>query len=249
MTQTSFSAAEVEAVVFDYGNTLIEYGPRQMDRQLELLQETLEDRFGPCDIERLRALRMRQVTDPYRKGFRDNDLEEVSVELVRELYGRTASPEDLAVLVDLRYRVFVESIAVDSEVLQLLEQLRGRYRLALLSNYPCGRAIRDSLERVGLLGFFDPVVVSGEVGWVKPHPKPFQVLLEQLSLPAGACLFVGDNWLADIQGAKRAGMRAVLTTQYVPYESFDPAPGDAEPDARIARLDELAGLLDPGHLA
>ena len=58
-----------------------------------------------------------------------------------------------------------------------------------------------------------------------------------------ATLYVGDNWLGDIQGAKRFGMRAAWITQYVPYEKFDREPGHHEPDLIIEHLQELAGLV------
>jgi FMN phosphatase YigB (HAD superfamily) len=66
-------------------------------------------------------------------------------------------------------------------------------------------------------------------------------LLEGLELEAGQCVYIGDNWLADVQGAKGIGMRAILTTQHVPYEKFERREGDHEPDARIGHLGELEG--------
>jgi FMN phosphatase YigB (HAD superfamily) len=99
------------------------------------------------------------------------------------------------------------------------------------------------MDKVGLTEFFEVIVVSGEVGYVKPHPVPFERLLGQLGEDPAACVYVGDNWLADIQGAKAAGMGAVLTTEHVPYETFAPKEGDHQPDARIARIGELAGLM------
>lgn len=239
-------AAGTRALAFDFGNTLIEYGPVQMKRQFRALQNVLEDRLGPCDTEQLKELRIQQVTAPYRNDCRDNDMEEVAAELVQVLYDRPASPEDIEALVEVRYRVFVDSIAVDPAVPMLLDRLATQYRLALLSNYPCGRAIRDSLRAIDLFDRFESVVVSGDVGWVKPHPEPFRVMVEALNLPPEQVLFVGDNWLADIQGAKRAGMKAVLITEHLPYETFHPEAGDFEPDARIERLSELEQLLDAG---
>ena len=67
--------------------------------------------------------------------------------------------------------------------------------------------------------------------------------LEGLGLSPAACVHVGDNWLADIQGAKGAGLQAVHTTEHVSYQDFEPQPGDLEPDARIGALAELEALL------
>ena len=231
------------AVIFDYGNTLIEFGPAQMRAQFADLHDALVRLAGPCDAEHLRTVRDRQVVAPYHRDYRENDFREVVSELVRELYGREPTEAEVIELMDTRYRSFQASIAPPEGVADLLRDLRKTHRLALVSNYPCGESIRESLVRTGLAEHLEAVVVSGDLGWVKPHPAPFQAVLDQLGLPAEDCVFVGDNWLADVQGAKRAGMKAVYITQHESYERFEPNPGDHQPDARIEHLMELRTLL------
>ncbi|MDE0593914.1 MAG: HAD family hydrolase [Roseibacillus sp.] len=234
---------QTKALCFDLGNTLIEFGPRQIAHQYELLKGALEEMLGPCDGAALKAVRDRQIVAPYSNGYRENDLRECGAELIREIY--EVEPEDHQVdaLVEARYQAFMDGVEVTGEVLELLRKLQTRYRLALLSNYPCGRSIRDGLAKLGLAEFFACIVVSGEVGFVKPHPRPYELMLEGLGLNADQCVYVGDNWLADVQGAKGVGMRAVLTTQHVPYERFEPKEGDHQPEARIGNLAELEGLF------
>lgn len=234
---------QTKALCFDLGNTLIEFGPRQIAHQYELLKGALEEMLGPCDGAALKAVRDRQIVAPYSNGYRENDLRECGAELIREIY--EVEPEDHQVdaLVEARYQAFMDGVEVTGEVLELLRKIQTRYRLALLSNYPCGRSIRDGLAKLGLAEFFACIVVSGEVGFVKPHPRPYELMLEGLGLNADQCVYVGDNWLADVQGAKGVGMRAVLTTQHVPYERFEPKEGDHQPEARIGNLAELEGLF------
>lgn len=232
---------QTEALCFDLGNTLIEFGPRQIALQYDLLKRELEKMFGPCDGVALKAVRDRQIVAPYSNGYRENDLRVCGTELVREVYGVEPEERHVDVLAEARYRAFMEGMEVAEAVLALLAKLKTRYRLALLSNYPCGRSIRDGLAHLGLAPFFECVVVSGEVGFVKPHPKPYELLLEGLGLEANRCVYIGDNWLADVQGAKGIGMRAVLTTEHIPYEKFEPKEGDHQPEARIGNIAELAG--------
>jgi putative hydrolase of the HAD superfamily len=239
----SFDPTMTKAVCFDLGNTLIEFGPRQLARQYDRLTKALEDGFGTCDPDRLKEIRDRQIVAPYHNGYREGVLEEVCRELIEELYGITAGEEQVRALARVRYESFLEVVELADDVLPLLRRLRERYRLAVLSNYPCGRSIRDGMDKIGLTPLLDAIVVSGEVGFVKPHPEPYGQLLGQLGEEPADCVYVGDNWLADIQGAKKAGMKAVLTTQHVPYETFSPQEGDHEPDARIGHLGELAGLM------
>jgi putative hydrolase of the HAD superfamily len=232
-------SSQIKALCFDLGNTLIEFGPRQVAHQYEELKRALVEMFEHCDEARLKEVRDRQIVAPYHNGYRENDLHACGAELIREIYGQDPEDHHVAQTVEARYRAFVEGLEVAEEVLVLLRRLSARYRLALLSNYPCGRSIRDGLEKMGLAEFFEVIVISGEVGYVKPHRRPYELMLEGLDLEAHECVYIGDNWLADVQGAKGIGMGAVHITQHVPYETFEPRDGDHEPDVRIGHIAEL----------
>ena len=234
--------AAVETILFDYGNTLIEFGPRQLGVAVDAIERWLSA-FGPVDRDKLEAVREKQLRAPYSNEYRENDRRETCAELLREVAGVDPTPDRIHELMELRCNTFSECIEVDPSVLALLERLRSRYRLALVSNYPCGQCIRDSLDKVRMSRLFDTVVVSGDIGFCKPHPKPFETALQTLDAGPRNALYVGDNWLCDVQGAKRLGMRAVLVAQFAPYQRLEPAPDDHEPDARIAHLSELEALL------
>lgn len=133
-------------------------------------------------------------------------------------------------------------IEAHPEVAVILEQLSARFRLGLISNYPDARAIRHSLDRVGLAQWFEVVVVSADVGRVKPHPLVFETALSEMNARPETTLYVGDNWLGDIQGAKRLGLKAVWTQQFVPYEDFPREPDHHPADAEISHLSELLAL-------
>jgi HAD superfamily hydrolase (TIGR01509 family) len=238
--------ADVQAVVFDYGNTIVPFGHDEIRRCDEVLLQALARIFGSVDAVRVREIRGRNRLMPYAgdpPAYRENDLPALTRDLVCELYGRPPSASELADLLAVRFGAFVDAVALADGAAAVLAQLRATRRIGLLSNYPDGAAIRASLGKVGLADAFDAVVVSGDLGFVKPHPAMFDAMLEQLGVDAAGALHVGDNWLADVQGAKRAGWRVVHMTRWEPPEHFAPAPGDALPDAAIRRLDELAGLL------
>ncbi len=239
----SIARENIKALCFDFGNTLVEFGPRQVAAQYETFERTLTGLFGPCDAARFKAVRDRQRAAPLSNGYKESELTSLSQELIRELYDVEPDEHHIEVLNQTRCDSLADAIELNDEVLPLLRELRRRYRLGLLSNYPCSRSVRNVLAKVGLLDIFEVVVISGDVGYVKPHTRPFEAMLSQMGLAPSECLYVGDNWLADIQGAKQIGMRAVLTTQYTPHTIFKPVVGDHLPDARIAHLDELRTLL------
>ena len=235
--------ANTKVICFDLGNTLIEFGPRQIAKQYKGLTSKLTKMFGSCDTAKLKAIRDRQIVAPYHDGYRENDVEDCCRELIEGIYQITATEAQVRELAEERYKIFVEIIELSDVILPLLTDLAKSYRLALLSNFPCSRSIRDGVEKLGMTQFFDAIVVSGEIGWVKPDPRPYQVLLDQLQSDPSECVYVGDNWLADVQGSKGMGMNSILTTEHLPYEKFERKAGDLEPDKTIARISELRELF------
>jgi HAD superfamily hydrolase (TIGR01509 family) len=88
----------------------------------------------------------------------------------------------------------------------LLEALRVRgVRTAVLSNV--GVDIRPVMRRQGLVT--DAVILSCEVGAVKPQPEIFAAALEALGVPAEQALMVGDSWKDDA-GAAALGIRTLI---------------------------------------
>ena len=239
----SLDPDRIRAVLFDYGNTLIQFSRPQVQACDHALGEALERLFGPVDRARLKEIRDADRVAPYRNGLRERDLAEMTTRLVEGLYGRPPGPDEIAVLIRARFDAVVQAIVAPDHVPGLLECLGRRYLLGIVSNYPDAEAIRTSLGRLNLARHFASIVVSADVGRVKPHPLPFTTCLDALEMAPADALYVGDNWLADVQGAKRLGMQVVRTIQYEAPERFDPQPGDFEPDAVIEHLSELPALL------
>ena len=237
----------IRAILFDYGNTLIQFSHPQVAACDVRLADRLEALFGPLDRAQVRQIRDADRMAPYGNGLRERDLSEMTTRLVQQLYRRDPSRDEIAQLIKVRFDAVVEAIVAPDYVHELLAGLQQRFVLGLVSNYPDAEAIRASLCKLGLAGFFSKVVVSADVGRVKPHPLPFETCLQALNVEPGHALYVGDNWLADVQGAKRLGMQMVRTLQYEAPERFDPQPGDAEPDAVIDHLTQLTKLLSAGQ--
>ena len=241
-----FDPIPVKAVVFDYGNTLIAFGREQVDQFDALLLEAVTAEFGPPDPAQYKARRDADRMFPYQgdpPSYRENDVREMTAGLIREVYGVEPSGGALDRLIAVRQEAFVRVVSVEPETLSFLQRLGAKYRMALLSNYPDGDAIRASLDETGIAPFLEHALVSGDLGLCKPHPDVFRAVLDALALPPEAVLFVGDNWLADVQGARRAGMQVAHFRRWIPPEHFPEQPGDVSPHVSVATLGELLPLL------
>jgi len=98
---------------------------------------------------------------------------------------------------------------VNPEVEALIRRLRGRYRLAVLSNAPAGLA--GWLRDWGLLDCFQVVFCSGDEGVAKPDPAAFQMTLDRLGVKAREAVFIDDT-PENVESARRQGIHGVLFT-------------------------------------
>jgi putative hydrolase of the HAD superfamily len=95
------------------------------------------------------------------------------------------------------------------EVPRVLAALRERgARLVVVSNWDF--SLHEVRSRTGLLELVDGAVCSAEVGAAKPDPAIFEAGLALAGAAAGEAVHVGDTPEADVDGARAAGIRAVL---------------------------------------
>jgi beta-phosphoglucomutase len=116
------------------------------------------------------------------------------------------------------------------DVLPTLTALRVlEMPMGVLSNF--GVQLRDVLRRFDLLRYFEFVVVSAEVGLAKPDRRIFELVAERAAHPADRLLYVGDHVGDDIEGARGAGLDAVLIDR-----------SDRQTDALCPRIHSLLEL-------
>lgn len=112
-------------------------------------------------------------------------------------------------------------------------------KVGVISNYAHAGVLRDAFARLGLAEHLDALVVSADVGYLKPHPALFQAALDALGVRAEDAVMVGDDLECDVVGARKAGLKAI----WVPYPRVSPAPWRPEADAVAERLADVPGLL------
>lgn len=126
------------------------------------------------------------------------------VSRVVELCGQTMNEDYFEAL--WNHYAKAETWELFEETREVLRQLRDRgLRLGVISNFD--ERLLSILDGHGVAGFFDPIVISSEVGARKPSPEIFASALASSECAASECLHVGDEPEADWRGAAEAGMR------------------------------------------
>ena len=105
--------------------------------------------------------------------------------------------------------------AVNHSVVNLLQRLYGRYKLAVLSNSPPG--LSQWLADWNLLHLFDTVFCSGDEGVVKPEPAAFKITLQRLAVEPEEAVFIDDTD-EHVAASRKMGLQGILFTTGEPLE-------------------------------
>jgi HAD superfamily hydrolase (TIGR01509 family) len=256
---------EVEAITFDFGNTLLPVDRTSLRRVVEVTGERLAARLGPYRLEDFLAVWAEERERQFREEvprYREVDIAQRLVRVLARLRGvaapphdvpwdqpaaeRHSTPQEIAWGVTTYSDAFVEAMPVSADVTAVLATLAREHRLAILSNWPLAATVDRYAEAAGWLPHLTAIVVSQRVGTIKPHPAIFAAALDALGgPPADRVLHVGDDWAADVVGAKGAGWRAAYLDAR-PHDSPLPASDrDATvvADLELSRLDELPAAV------
>jgi FMN phosphatase YigB (HAD superfamily) len=137
------------------------------------------------------------------------------------------------------HRYMHDSTVCPPERTRVLEALRGRYPLGLLSNFDSAATGLKILDTHGLRPFFSPIHISEAIGYRKPRREAFLHTAEAMGVAPRQVLFVGDTFALDVVGAKSVGMDAAWFDRL----KAPPEPDEARPDYTITRLIDLLDIL------
>lgn len=176
--------------------------------------ETLRDVYQPINDHLWHLYRMGEITKP-----------ELSVRRFREPLEHFMGPLSDEMIEEINTQ-FLSLTASKKEIIpgavELLQALRERYRIVILSN-GFTEVQRRKMTSAGLLPYVDHVVLSEMAGVNKPSKAIFDYALSYSRSRRSETVMIGDDWESDITGASNAGIPAIW---------FNPR-GLATPDERL----------------
>lgn len=144
------------------------------------------------------------------------------------------------------YRNHQPEIAPCEDVLPVLNVLQSRAGLGLITE-GYRQVQENKLTALGLESFFEVRVIMGEDEreYWKPNSYPFRCLLDQMGVPAGTAVYVGDNPFKDFGGARRAGMHSVRVRRPAGlHAAIEPESPEFAPDYECIDFHELLIYLE-----
>jgi len=226
--------AGIKAISFDADGTLWDFDTvmrHSLRCALTELEKACPDAAGLLSVDKMIRIRNRVAAEL--KG-RVISLEDVRHEAFRQTLRDIGKPDDA--LATRLTHLFLErrfkDIKLFDDAFQVLEVLRKKYTLGILSNGNCYP------ERCGLGGVFTFAVFAENHGVAKPDPKLFQITLRNAGCSEHQLLHVGDSLEEDVEGAIRAGIKSVWLNRKHEKNS-----SRIRPDFEIASLLELLNIL------
>jgi putative hydrolase of the HAD superfamily len=222
------------------GYTLLRHSPTGP----ELYRRVLGSLGHDFDLDLIEAAHA-PARELYIRATREGRDFEASMDLAREFWTEynllvlRGLGLDGARLAELGEAVYTSAWSPDAwqpfpDALPVLEELRRRgIRMAIVSNFV--DTLPALCRRHGLTEYFDVIVASVEAGAMKPDPRIWRVALRRLGVDAADAWHIGDNYWADVLGARAAGLEPVFLDR-------DGAVPRAD-CARIANLEELVTMV------
>lgn len=245
----------IEAIGFDLFNTLITLEPVTLDAAMDSLIHSLQDNglslkhkpfmdaYGDAALSYIQQSRM--------DGKETHNRYWISAAL--HALGYRIPPDDPSIArgVDAYFTAFFHGCRLIPNTRDMLKTLKKKYRLGLLTNFTHPPAVWKIIDALGLSPFFDVVLISGALGYRKPHPFVFQRLTVLLGVEKHHILYVGDDPGPDIRGAREVGLQPVWTTcvqdQKIPVARGLFSKSNDRPDFQVPRIsmwEDLFSLLD-----
>jgi HAD superfamily hydrolase (TIGR01509 family) len=179
----------VRAVLFDYGNVLVRWDPRNLYRKI-----------FPDPAEMERFLSEICTLDWHWR----HDAGEAMAETTAALARRHPEHAESILAWDRRYGEMIDG-EIEGMAAIVDELGDAGVRLAMLTNMPADKA-SDCFQPFTRRSEFDPIVVSGVEKLAKPDPRIYQLALGRMRTAPGDVLFVDDS-ARNVDAAQKCGMR------------------------------------------
>ena len=240
----------IEAIFLDVGNTLrivVEDEEFQAESKRQLVELT-GAQMSPDDFfdfleERYQVLRKRAKTQL---------IEASEKEMWTEWMLPDFPAEKIAPLSSKLTRLWRDSdgrrVARPDVYDTVIELHRRGYVLGIIANTITETEIPDWIVEDGLTGYFKEVVLSSKVGLRKPLPDIYWEASKRIGVPPERCVYVGDNPVRDVEGARKAGYGMMIVLYEPATFKKEPQSGEYSADYTIKNLSELLDIFPEREL-
>ncbi len=214
-----------KAVIFDVDNTLIDRRKSFRD-----FCEYFIGRYGeqyPFEMTKEELVRYMVEVDKDGYGGLVNFI--IQLKQVWDL------PHSVDGFIKERNEIFGSLTVPYEETHEVLEALRGRYKLGIITN-GYSTVQREKIRMAGVTDYFRDIIVSGEEAFEKPDERIFLLSCKRLEVEPEEAVYVGDYYPNDVAGALKAKIMPIwINTDPEEHQEYD--------GIRVSRLKEIMNHL------
>lgn len=234
----------IQAVIFDLDDTLFDHyhsvraGLVAVQKAYPDLQQRTLDDLTHTYVDLVESLHIKVL-----QGLLT--LDQARIQRIQSFfrnYGHTIPVDEAQTCANLYRGAYQAARQTVPGAITLLEHLRTHVKIGIITNNASFEQ-REKLDFCKLTSLIDVVVISEEVGVIKPNPAIFFIALDRLACSGSETVMVGDAWNTDILGAYGVGIKPIWLNR---FGSICPDPSIAttitafEPTAEIVKI-----LLNP----
>ena len=230
----------IKGILFDLYGTLIDI---ETDESMEEIYRVIAHYLTYQGI----YLHRWEVWDRYyqvmkqQKEGRGEEYPEIEVEAIWDTFlaqeGLDSGPPRrnlTRILAQLYRAISRKRLQLYPEVKRVLDELRPRYRMALVSDaQPCFAL--PEIKTVGLDGYFNPIIISAFYGFRKPDRRLIEISLDIMKLIPAEVICVGNDMYRDIYGARQLGIKTIFFDSNQGAKSYE----NVAPDYFARRFEDV----------
>jgi len=240
----------IQGVIFDLGSTLITF-QGEVSEVRALATQAMVKKLNEENVRFDNDVFIQRFYELLETSFAAREASNIEISSMSVLrlalteFGYAAvADETLEHALACFYKHFEDYWEPMSDLLAVLDEIHeADYRLGMISNAGNAANVQRLLDKAGIRKYFDPVLISSEVGLRKPHRLLFETVLRRWRLPAEQVVMIGDMLKADVLGAQQVGMHQIWITAEADNETNRKYAVDIVPEATANDLREVPALI------
>ena len=221
-------------IFFDIDDTLLDSKSAHQTALTRICQEFVLNTFSEPLF-----MKWQEINDTYLNLYFRNSLSLHEQRILRirkfaEYVGKQITDVEALKIYTRYHHHFLNHCILFPETIQTLLKLK-KHKLGIITNGPVSDQT-NKLRHNGIFHYFNPIVISEEVGFAKPRKEIFETASRRSGSPITECIFVGDSYKLDYLGSTAAGMKGLWLDR------------NNNPIQNVEKISSLEGLIKHRYL-
>ena len=213
---------KISAISFDLWDTLIKDSPQMGEKRSEyrineilILLSKINSKITLENIKISLNYIREQCTEDHKKGIDINFDNRVN-QLIEKISQKEKIVPTRKINISIGKIIDKAFLKYPPQVIDGVEELikniyKKKYKICLISNtgFTSPKTYNIYLEKIGLLKYFQFILLSNELETAKPSKNIFEIAIKKLMVPSQEIFHIGDNYTADILGSKNCGFNSI----------------------------------------